>query len=78
MQHMKNKRKILNKIMKGGEKKMVITEKEIKVFCDKCPECNKEICGSTINEINHNMRVHIFSKHNPEMRPSNQSENVKN
>jgi len=40
-----------------------IKEIKKKVMLIKCPECNKEIIGSTESQLRYNLKIHYDAKH---------------
>ena len=43
-------------------KKRTINKETLEYF-DKCPNCKKEIIGSTESQVKYNMKIHIDAKH---------------
>jgi len=56
---------------KEVEKRMESRQKTIDEWFETCPVCNKEIVGSSPASAEHNLRVHLMTKHP-------KTENVKN
>lgn len=50
-----------DKNLKGGEKEMEKVMIETQAYKDTCPICLKEIIGSTINQVQYNMKVHLMT-----------------